>query len=273
MKHLSVAAALALAALTSSCESGPVVRLAPTVEVVSFNSTLITPDAIQFVAKVAIENEMRDTLEIQKVDWGADLHDQPLFDESFAEVKPMRSRSTTTLTLPFQIVMSDIAKQVEDVAAEESVRVTFRGTVVPVGFGPINFVAEKVLPIPRAPHLSLAGTRGNPMAGEFTVLLDVENTNHFPVAFGSVETFLRLNGKKYDLLRTESFTDLPAHGRGRIALTMRHSHGKGISMLINVAKNQSAEFSVGGKLSCETPHGTLLLPVELGSSTTAAPGR
>ena len=272
MKHLSVAAALGLAVLSSSCESGPVVRVAPTVRVVDFNSTLITPDAIQFVAKVAIENEMRDTLEVQKVDWGADLHDKPLFDESFDEVRPMRSRSTTTLTLPFQIVMADIARQVEDVAAEESVRVTLRGTVVPIGFDPIDFVAEKVLPLPRPPLLSLAGTRGNPMAGEFTVLLDVQNTNHFPMAFGSVETFLRLNGKRYDLLRTESFTDLPAHGTGRVALTMRATHGKGISMLINVAKNQSADFSVGGKMSCETPHGTLLLPVEIGSSA-AAPAR
>ena len=60
-----------------------------------------------------------------------DLHDQPLFDESFAKLSTMRSRGRTTVTLPFQISMKDIAKQVEDVVAEESVRVTLRGQVVP----------------------------------------------------------------------------------------------------------------------------------------------
>jgi LEA14-like dessication related protein len=267
-----VAATLALSALLSSCASGPVVPMPPSVRVVDFNSTVITPDAIKFVAKVAIENEMRGPLEIQRVDFGADLHDSRLFDDSFSKVRPMNSRSTTTLTLPFQVAMTDIGDRIEDVVAEEAVRVTLHGTVYPVGFEPIPFVAEKVIPMPRVPNVALAGTRGNPLEGEFTVFLDVENTNHFPISCGSVETFLKLNGKRYDLMRTEGFSNLRAGATGRVALTMRATRAKGLSMIINVAKNHGADFAIAGQMSCQTPHGLILLPVDL-SGSPAAPVR
>jgi hypothetical protein len=54
---------------------------------------------------------------------------------------------------------------------------------------------------------------------------------------------------------------------------MRQSKAKGIGMIVNMAKNHSAEFSVGGLLSCQTPHGLFSLPVELNSSEPATPAR
>lgn len=268
-------AALVVCLPWSSCASepeGPVVPMPPTVEVVHLNSTRITPDVIEFVGKVAIHNQMRGGLEIQQVDWGADLHDRGLFDDTFAGVRPMRARSTTTVTLPFQVATKDVADQLVDVLAEESVRVTLRGTVMPVGFDPMPFQATKVIPIPRVPTVALDGTCGNPLDGEFTVFLRVANPNDFALAFGSVDSWLDLNGKQYDLLRTESFANLPAGGQGRVALTMRQTRGKGLSMLVNVLENQATDFTVGGRLACSTPHGVFELPLQL-SSTAAAPGR
>lgn len=265
----------ALVVALSSCASepaGPVVPVPPTVEVVQMNSTRITPDAIEFVGKVAIHNTMRGGLEIRQVDWGADLHDRNLFDETFAGVRPLGARTTTTVTLPFRVAMKDVVDQVVDVLAEESVRVTLRGTVVPVGFEPIPFQATKVIPIPRAPVVALDGACGSPLDGEFTVFLRVANPNEFALTFGSVDTWLNLNGKKYDLVRSESFADLPAGGQGRVALTMRQTRGKGLSMLVNVVKNQSTDFTIGGRLACSTPHGVFELPVQL-SSTAATPAR
>ncbi|HEX6813412.1 MAG TPA: LEA type 2 family protein [Planctomycetota bacterium] len=245
----------------------------PQVEVSEFGATVITPELIQFVGKVAIHNQMNGPLEVQQVDYGVELHDSPLFTETFADLRPMKRHATQTVTLPFQIEMKDVGKQIEDVLAEEGVRVTLRGTVSPVGFGPIAFSATKVIPMPKIPRIAIDGVRGNPLEGEFTVFLKLENTNDFPLTFGSAETWLRLNGKKYDLLKTESFRSVPAGGSGRVALTMRHSRGKGISMIVNMAKNQSSEFAVGGMLSCQTPHGLFCLPVELNSSPVAAPAR
>ena len=256
----------------TGCASGPVVPMPPTVEVLDFNSTRVSPDGIEFVGRVAIRNQMRGPLTVRQVDYGADLYERPLFDDTFAALQPMRSRATTTVTLPFRIPMSELAAHVEDVVVEDAVRVTLRGVVVPEGFDPIAFTAQKVLPIPRLPTISLDGARGNPVAGDFTVFLRVHNPNGFPMSFGQVDTHLDVNGRKYDLLRTESFGQLPANGAGRVALTMRNSHRKGIGVLINVVRNQSADFAVGGSLSCQTPHGQFVLPVEL-RSTAAAPGR
>ena len=274
MKHpWLLAAALVSPVFFAACASGPVEPMPPTVEVCQFGATVITPDQIQFVGKVAIHNQMSGPLEIQQVDYGVDLHDSPLFAETFAELHPMKSHGTQTVTLPFQIAMKDVGKQIEDVLAEEGVRVTLHGTVNPVGFGPIAFTATKVIPMPKIPRITLDGVRGNPVEGECTVYLKLENPNGFPLTFGSVETWLRLNGKKYDLLRTESFSSVPAGGTGRVALTMRQGRAKSIGMIVNMAKNHSAEFSVGGQLSCQTPHGLFSLPVELNSSEPATPSR
>lgn len=266
--------AAVLPSLFPACaSSGPVEPVPPRVEVREFNSTLITPEAIDFVGTVAIVNQMSGPLQIQKVDYSADLHGQPYMSESFTDLKAMRSRGTQTVTLPIRVPMQQLVKQIEDVLAEESVRVTLSGTVFPVGFDPIPFTATKVIPVPRIPKIALDGAQGNPLEGAFTVFLKVENTNRFPIDFRSIESFLTLNGKRYDLLQTESFRCVQPGASGRIALAMRQTRGKGLSMLVNVVKNQSADFVVGGAIQCQTPHGLFQLPVELSSSTAATPNR
>jgi hypothetical protein len=257
---------LVAALLTAACaSSGPVVPTPPAVRVSRFGSTVFTPDKIRFEGQVVIENRMRGPLDIESVDYGADLHDAPLFEENFAALHPMRSRGTQTVTLPFQVAMRDVAAQAEDVLAEEALRVRLRGVVHPVGFGAIPFEATQVIPIPKMPGVSLDGTQGNPLDGELIVFLRVDNPNDFGLLFQEVDTFLTLNGKRYDLLRTESFSEVAPGGSGRIALTMRETRGKSSSMLVNVVKRGQAEFTVGGSLACRTPYGLVLLPLELAS--------
>jgi len=265
-------AAFVLAACASSGSSEPVVPVPPTIEFAGVESTLITPEGIQFVGKVVIKNQMRGPLDLAKVDYGASLGQSPLFDESFAELHRMRAGGRQTVTLPFQITMKDLGKLVEDVLIDEGVRVCFRGTVVPVGFPPLDFEATKVIPLPRLPRFGFGGARGNPLDGEFTVYVDVENTNGFPMDTGAVKTFLTLNGKRYDLLHTHSSETLQPGGRGKLTLTMHHTRGKGLGMIVNVVTNQSLDFTVGGSISFSTPHGIFQLPVEVGSKP-AAPGR
>jgi LEA14-like dessication related protein len=272
MHQRLVAAIVAAPVLFTACASAPVVPMPPVVEVSQFGATVITPETIDFVGKVRIHNQMRGPLEIEKVDYEFALHDNPLREDTFAKLHPMSARGTQTVTLPFRIAMKDVANQVEDVLAEEGVRVTMRGTVTPVGFAPIAFTATRVIPLPRVPFVQITSVRGNPLDGAFTIWLQLQNTNDFPLEFGSIETYLRLNGKKYELLRGESFRSVPAGGSGRIALTMQKTRGKGLSMLVNMARNHSADFTVGGTLCCQTPHGLFCLPVELNSSA-AAPGR
>ena len=266
-------AAVSLAAIPlGGCASGPVVPKPPTVRA-QLRSKVITPEYIDFVGTVVIKNQMRADLDMQQVDYGAELHDAPLFDKSFDGLHSMRPWGTQTVTLPFRVAMKDIASQVEDVLAEESVRVRLSGTVVPVGWQPIAFTATKVIPVPRPPKISFAGTKGDPMNGEFTVYLDVQNENGFPISCGSMQTWLKLNDKRYDLLRTEQFSDLGTGQRGRVALTMRRTRGKGISMIVNVIKNQAVELRLGGAMSFQSPHGLFHLPVEVGPDGFASPPR
>jgi hypothetical protein len=248
------------------------VPVPPTIEFAGVESTRITPDGIQFVGKVVVKNQMRAPLDLSKIDYGAAVGQSPLFDDSFSELHRMRGLGRQTVTLPFQVTMKDLVDMVEDVLEDEGVRVCFRGTVVPVGFPPLAFEATKMIPIPRLPKFGFAGSRGNPLDGEFTVYLDVHNTNRFPMDTGAVQTYLTLNGRRYDLLHTHTSETLQPGGHGKLALTMHNTTGKGLGMLINVVKNQSMDFTVGGSISFSTPHGIFELPVEVGSSP-ATPGR
>ncbi|MFN0058533.1 MAG: hypothetical protein ACKVX7_08755 [Planctomycetota bacterium] len=267
MRNTLWSAALMVTAIVCSCAApGPFVSMPPTVSVSQFESCLITPELIRFQARVLIRNKMRGPLEIAKVEYGADLHDRPLFTETFDALHPMKSLGSQTVTTPIQIAMADILNQAEDVLAEEAIRVTYRGMVYPVGFEPIPFAATQVIPKPRIPEIAIDDVRGNPLDGECTVLLKVSNRNAFPIVFQSVETFLTLNGKKYDLLRTDSCSEIAARGVGQLAVTMRHTQGKALSVLINIARNQAANFTVGGSIACQTPYGLMRLPVELGST-------
>jgi hypothetical protein len=230
------------------------------------DSLLITPEAISFQAKVVINNQMRGDLSIDKVDWSAALHDNPLIDDSFTKLNRMRSRGEQTVTVPFQIPMADVVKQAVDVLAEEGVRVGFKGAVHPAGFEPVPFEATRTIPIPKMPLVSIARVEGSPLEGAFTLLLNVTNTNSFPISVASVDSHLVLNGKKYDLLQSEGASKMAPGAAGRVALTMQQTRGKSLSMALNVIQSKgSSRFVVGGSISCATPHGLIRLPLSLRS--------
>ncbi|MBK7876555.1 MAG: hypothetical protein IPJ77_12540 [Planctomycetes bacterium] len=256
-------------ASTEQCPAEPVVPIAPCVSV-QLDSTVISPDGIQFVGRVVITNEMRGPLDLERVDYCALLHDQPFLTESFAELEPMSARGRQTVTLPFQVTQEQLTGQLDDVLAEESARVALRGTVYPIGFEPIAFEATKVVPMPKMPNVSVEGARGNPLDGAFTVRLGVHNPNSFPLSFESVDSFLELNGKRYSLLKSECFVELAPGGRGTLALTMEQTRGKGLSVLVNLAKHRETSCAVGGSIRCRTPHGLFLVPLEVRTSPAAA---
>ena len=257
---------LLLPALLGCAAPGPLVPTPPEVRVSRYGSELITPEVIRFDAAVAIRNVMRGPLEIERVDYAVDLQGELLFEDSFAELHPMGSRVTQTVTLPFQTAMDDVLDRIEGVLIEEAVRVTFRGIVFPVGFDPIPFQAEQSIPIPRLPEVALDGAQGTPLEGDFTVFVTVRNRNDFPMTIAEVDTHLELNGQRYDLVRTDACTDIAPSAVGRLALTMHNTRGKGLAAVISVVRHQSLDFTLGGSLSCRTPYGLLYLPLELGSS-------
>lgn len=267
--------ALFLALVLSACAStpeGPVVPRPPYVEV-RFDSTVITPDGIDFVGKVHVTNSMRASIQLERVDYAAELHDKPFLEDTYAGLDPIPARGWQTVTLPIHVARKDLGDQVEDVLAEESVRVTLRGTVVPIGFDSIPFCVTKVVPMPKIPRVSFDGASGNPLDGAFTVRLRVHNANAFPLSFASVESHLKLNGKRYDLLRSECFDAIAPGGTGRITLGMQQTRGKALSVLVNIAKHASANFVVGGTIECRTPHGLFRLPLDVSSSDVVAQGR
>jgi LEA14-like dessication related protein len=246
---------------------GPVVPTPPSVQVTQLDSLVFTPDVIKFRAKVVIRNRMRAGLDLQKVDYGVDVHDQPVFSDSFAALQPIKSNGRQTVTFPFQIAMDDILDRAVDVLAEEQLRVSFRGQVYPVGFDPVPFEATRTIPLPKIPAISLVGTRSSPVERTFTVLLRITNTNTFPLNLKSIDSYLEMNGTKYGLLRTEESTEIQPGSAEIVALTVEQSTAKTLSMILNIAQSGgSLQFALGGEIRCQTPYGLIFVPLRLSSN-------
>jgi LEA14-like dessication related protein len=250
--------------LASCAARGPVVPTPPSVQFTQFDSLVITPEVIKFQVRLLIRNQMNAGLDLQKIDYGADVHDKPVFTESFSQLYPIKSNGQETVTFPFQIAMKDIADRAVDVLAEQQIRVSFRGQVYPVGFAPVPFEMTKTIPLPKIPAITLEGTRGLPADKVFTVLLRIKNTNAFPLNVKSIDSYLELNGTRYSLLRTQGSTEIQPSSAETVPLTMEQSNGKTLSMVLNIAQSGgSMQFAVGGEISCQTPYGLIFIPLKV----------
>jgi LEA14-like dessication related protein len=249
--------------LLSCAAPGPVVPTPPSVQFTQFDSLVITPEVIKFQVKLLIRNQMRAGLDLQKIDYGAAVHDKPVFTDSFAQLYPIKGNGQEVVTFPFQIATKDIVDRAADVLAEQAIRVSFRGQVYPVGFDPVPFEMTKTIPLPKIPAITVEGTRGSPFDRVFTVLLRITNTNTFPLNIKSIDSYLEMNGTRYSLLRTQGTTEIQPSSAETVPLTMEQSNGKTLSMVLSAAQSASFQFAVGGDISCQTPYGLIFIPLRL----------
>jgi hypothetical protein len=253
--------------VVAGCASkGPPVMKPPTVQVSQFNSTVITPQVVKFQARILIHNRGSSALDFERVDYAVDLFHQELFASSFEGMKRTKGRGNQTVTFPFQIGMKDILDQKIAILAEDSMQVTFRGTVYPdraSGYSPVPFESTIDIPVPRIPKVDFAGTEGVPLSDLFIVKLRLNNTNSFPIAINSIDSFLELNQVRYQLLHTAQATDLEPDTWEVIELRMENTPGKTLSLILNTLQSSDAEFLVGGTIECQSPYGWIIIPFNL----------
>ena len=262
-RHRSLVLPALVLLLVGCAAPGPVVPTPPSVQFTQFDSLVITPDVIKFQVKLLIRNQMNAGLDLQKIDYGVDAHDKPVYTDSFAQLYPIRANGHEVVTFPFQIAMKDVMDRAVDVLAEEAIRVKFRGQVYPVGFDPVPFELTKTIPLPKIPAITVEGTRGSPSDRIFTVLLRIKNPNTFPLDVKSIDSYLEMNGTRYGLLRTQGNTQIQPSSAETIPLTMEQSTTKTLSMVLNMAQSGSFQFAIGGDISCQTPYGLIFIPLRL----------
>jgi LEA14-like dessication related protein len=238
----------------------------PTVQVSEFDSTVITPQVVRFTSVIRIHNRGSQALDFERVDYAVDLHDTELFVSSFDGMKRTRGRKHQTVTFPFQISMRDIMDHSVEMLAEDSMRVTFRGTVFPdrdSGYSPVHFESTISIPVPRIPRVDFAGTEGVPFSDFFLVRLRVNNTNSFPLSIQGIESYIEINDVRYQLLQTNQTTDLRPDTWETVTLEMENTPGKTLSMVLNTLQSPEPELNVGGTIECLSSYGWIVFPFDL----------
>jgi LEA14-like dessication related protein len=254
-------------ALIIGCASqGPIVSVQPTVTVSSFESISFSPTLAKYVAKILIHNNAGQDIDFQRTDYAVDLFDTQLFTDSFDGMKRTKANGDQTVTFPFQVAMEDIANQGIDLLSEQGLRVTFRGNVYTAaryGMDPVPFTGTVTVPIPQMPEVTYVGTEGEALSDAWRVNFTIRNPNKFPFTLASVRTTLILNGKKYSLLHTHGATEVKPGETAPVALRMETSPEKALSMALNLATNRDLRFNITGMVTCTTPYGLVLIPLNL----------
>lgn len=265
----------AIAVLLAACAHGPVVPTPPTVRVSYFNSTLITPDAVRFLARIAIHNNMNGSLGFDRVDYGLSLFDNTLVSRSFSDMKETRRNGDETVTLPITIPMKDILAHKNEIIGNGAMQVTFHGIVYPAQastLGPVETQRTISIPLPNMPVVTFRGTSGVPLSKLFRVRLQVLNTNSFPIAVDSVETYVDINGDRYRLLHSSENegSEIRPGESGPLTLSMENAPNKLLGMALSAAGAAAPKITLGGRVSWATPYGLIVIPIEIEVQTTAA---
>ncbi|MGO9409208.1 MAG: LEA type 2 family protein [Spirochaetia bacterium] len=265
MKRFALLAGLA-AALMGCASQRPMVTVQPTVSVSNFESLSFSPQRIEFDATVLIQNNAPVDLDVQKVDWAADMYDQQLFTDSLTGFNQTNAHGSRTISLPFHIAMKDVMAQAPDLLAEGRLKVTIRGqvfTAARYGLEPVPFTQTLEIPIIKLPDVAYVGSDGEPFSNAFRLNFKLTNTNDFPITLLSVRTFLAINEKRYSLLHTQGSVDIPPGQTLPVALQMENSPGKTLSMALNLAQHPNPSFSVNGTATFKTPYGFIYIPLSL----------
>lgn len=255
-----------LVAIAGCATREPAPERPPVAEVSELESTVMTPEVVRFTAKVVVHNRLHSALDFDRVDYAVDLFDSELFTDSFAELPRTQSGRRMTITLPFQIAVTDIVERAVDVLAEESMRVAFSGHVYPAaqsGIGAIPFRRTVSIPIPRMPEVSFRRTEGVPFRDTFRIVIDVRNRNSYALTITEIESSIEINERSYPLLKTSESTRIEAGETGTVTLEMEQTRGERLSMLLNTLQSEHPSFTIGGSITARTEYGWIYLPVRI----------
>ena len=161
-------------------------------------------------------------------------------------MKRTKGRGRQTVTFPFQIAIKDIL-------AADGMEVTFRGTVYPdraSGYAPVPFRSTVSITAPKIPRVAFEDAEGVLLGDSSTVRIKVNNIN-------AIDSYLKINQVRYQLLHTEKETKLEPDTWKTVALRMENTPNKTLSMVLNTLLSPEA------RSLCGRPYGWVIILIDV----------
>ena len=252
-------------------EQGPMVTVEPGAKLATLKTVSFSPTLVKYQSSLVIHNNADVDLNLDRIDWSVDLCDAELFTDVSKNLKRTRAGGDLVVPFNFQVATSDIADQGFDLYSEQELRVTVRGEVSPArrcGLDPVPFTATLSVPLPRVPDVTYLGSDGDPLTDKWRLHFTVTNRSSFPITLASVKTFVELNNEKYSLVHTKGVTDLAPGVATPVDLQMENSPAQALSMVLNLATNRNLRMNLTGQITCTSPYGQILVPLDLEEALT-----
>lgn len=257
-------AVLLALALSAGCAHLQSLIKPPRVRVVSVTPTGLTPEAVSFVAKLSVTNQIPIRLPLQRLDFTVGVNGRRAL-EGFLDMVPAVAGSATQLVeVPFQLAYADLLALVKTAASQDTLQLGFKGRVFIGGeftLPSVPFSFSLDLPVPRLPTVSWAGVKLLAREKRVTLGLKIKNPNTFPLDLQTLSVEAKLSGVKYSLLGLSEPRRIAAKGSEVIHLQLGDSLQKTAAVFTRLLTGQKLDFQVSGLLESDTAFGRLKMPI------------
>ncbi|MEW6515646.1 MAG: LEA type 2 family protein [candidate division FCPU426 bacterium] len=238
----------------------------PRVSVQSLRPVSITASHLEFVAKLAVANQLPLSLPLEQLAFAVQINGHAFANGVLANLPALGAGEEKTLDVPFAVGMKELLAVVGEITSRSPMRVDFQGRLNLGGQVPlpaVPFALGVDLPVPRLPRVSFAGfslLKGNKAVG---VSFKFENLNSFPLTLNALQAQVKLDQSAYSLVSLAEPVPMKAGQTSLVQLQLGDSWQKvaGLAAQLMMGKKLTPRFA--GEAAADSEYGQLKIPLDL----------
>lgn len=237
----------------------------PRVSVQSVRPVSISPTHVEFLAKLAVVNQLLLPLPLEKIAFGVQINGHAFADGVLANLPALGAGAETVLDVPFRVGFKELLAVAGELTSTSQMRVDFQGRLTPGGqlsLLTVPFSLGVDLPVPRLPRVSFAGfslLQNNAVGLSFKF----ENLNTFPLTLQTLQAKVKLDQTSYSLVSLAEAVPIKPQQSATVRLKLGDSLLKTAAVAARVLSGQKINSSFEGDASADSDYGRLQIPLSL----------
>lgn len=271
MRRSRLATLVALAVLASTASGCAFLR--------KLLSDVVTPPKLHFVkadvknvsftgltleTTFRVENPNGFGLDLSSLGYALEIEHHPLAKGNMNRGLEVAASGSSNITLPFTVDFSDLSQAIGAIWSKPTVAYGVKGHFgfdTPAGPVSVPFEHKGDLPVPKLPHVRIAGAHvsGLGLTGaNLQIQVAVDNPNAFPVAVDSLHYALTVSGKDVGSGNATP-PKLPASGKASLTLPVHLSFTSAGRAIYDAIQSGRLDLGLSGSLKA----GPVKLPLNL----------
>ncbi len=260
----SAAGAALLAGVLGGCAVVGGLLSPPEIALQSLQPTLITPQVLEFSARLAVTNPNPITVPLAGLEGAVEINGRRLLSTNLSGLSPLASHGVQQLSVPLRLNYPEVLAAAAALPGARELQVGFSGRLRVTetwSLPPIPFSFQVKLPLPKIPEISFSGFKLLGPEKRIGLALKVRNRNPFPLTVNALSSRLQVNGRPYTLLSLSGPVNLDSGASQEIVLRLGDSLKKTTELVKDVLLGKKISYHLSGNLDGSTPWGKIQAPI------------